>query len=174
MVIYLYMAIIHLEKLKYGERKLMKDIALKDVRTFALMGHTGSGKTSLVDAILFKLGLNDRIGSVDNGSSAADYTDEEKDRKISIFAKPFEGIYEGKNKSVEFTFVDTPGYFDFYGQVASAAKAVATGIIVIDASSGVQVGTRRAMDCAVRKGLSKGIIITGMDKENVDFEKNGA
>jgi len=171
MVIYLYMAIIHLEKLNYGERKLMKDIALKDVRTFALMGHTGSGKTSLVDAILFKLGLNDRIGTVDNGSSAADYTDEEKDRKISIFAKPFEGIYEGKNRSVEFTFVDTPGYFDFYGQVASAARAVATGIIVIDASSGVQVGTRRAMNCAVRKGLSKGIIITGMDKENVDFEK---
>jgi elongation factor G len=149
----------------------MKDIALKDVRTFAFMGHTGSGKTSLVDAILFKLGLNDRIGTVDNGSSAADYTDEEKERKISIFAKPFEGIYDGNNKSVEFTFVDTPGYFDFYGQVASAAKAVATGVIVIDASSGIQVGTRRAMNCAVKKGLSKGIVITGMDKENVDFDK---
>ena len=72
----------------------MKDIAVADVRNFAIMGHTGSGKTALGDALLFKMGVNDRLGAVDAGSSMADYTDEEKARKITIHAKSFSGVYK--------------------------------------------------------------------------------
>ena len=89
----------------------MNNIPVADVRTFAIMGHTGSGKTSLTDALLHKLGVNDRLGSVAAGSSMADYTDEEKARKISIFAKPFSASYKAASgKSYGVTFVDTPGY----------------------------------------------------------------
>ena len=71
----------------------MKGIGISDVRNFAVMGHTGSGKTTLVDEFLFKLGLNDRMGDVNAESSMSDYTDQEKTRRISITAKPFEGAY---------------------------------------------------------------------------------
>ena len=70
----------------------MKDIAITDMRNFVLLGHTGSGKTTLGDALLFKLGLNDRLGSVAAGTSAIDFTEEEISRKISIYSKPFCGI----------------------------------------------------------------------------------
>lgn len=74
----------------------MKNIAIEDVRNFAIMGHTGSGKTTLTDALLFKLGINDRLGSPAAGTSMSDYTDQEKQREISIFASTFSGYYKTK------------------------------------------------------------------------------
>lgn len=151
----------------------MKGIAAADVRTVSLMGHTGSGKTTLTDALAFKLGLNDRLGSVAGGSSIADYTDEEKSRKITIFAKPFHGEYKtpgGRNLAL--TFVDTPGFLDFYGQVIAAARATDATLVTVDASSGVQVGTRRAWKCLdSRKVKARGFVITGLDKDNTDYQK---
>jgi elongation factor G len=149
----------------------MNGIAVSDTRTFALMGHTGSGKTSLADALLLKLGLNDRLGSVANGSSMADYTDEEKDRRISIFAKPFTGILKSGAKTINLVFVDTPGYQDFYGQQIAAARAVETVVIAVDAVAGVQVGTRRTWKLAETRGLARAFVVTGLDRENADFAK---
>jgi len=150
----------------------MKNIPVADVRNLAFMGHTGSGKTTLTDAILFKLGINDRQGSVAAGTSMADYLDEEKARKITIFAKPFTGVYKSKTgRSFGLVFVDTPGYTDFFGQVIAASHAVETGLITVDAAAGVQVGTRRAWNqCEARK-LARGIVVTGLDRENADFGK---
>ena len=95
----------------------MKNVPITDVRSFAVMGHTGSGKTTLTDAVLYKMGINDRLGSVDNGSSLSDYTDEEKNRKISIFATSFSKEYKGSDGHVMgVELIDTPGYMDFFGQ----------------------------------------------------------
>lgn len=151
----------------------MKEISAGDVRNFAVMGHSGSGKTALVDALLFKLGINDRLGSVTSGSSMADFTDEEKARKITLFAKPFSGVYKGaKGKQTGMVFVDTPGYMDFFGQVVCAVRAVDSALIVVDAASGVQVGTRRAWKCCEDKGIpSRAIVITGLDKDNTDYAR---
>ena len=148
----------------------MNGVNVQDVRSFVLLGHTGSGKTTIVDALLHKLGLNDRLGSVNAGSSMADFTDEEKGRNISIFAKPFCATFKNSGKNLGMVFLDTPGYLDFYGQVVSACRAAETGLIVVDASSGVQVGTRQAWKACDKAGLSKAIVITGLDKDNVSFD----
>jgi elongation factor G len=148
----------------------MKGVAVSDVRSFAVMGHTGSGKTTLTDALLYKLGVNDRLGSVDAGSSMSDYTSEEQARHISIFATPFSGSYKTSGgKTYEMVFVDTPGYLDFFGQVVAASNAVETALIVVDAGSGVQVGTRRVWREAEKQGLARAVVVTGLDKENTDF-----
>lgn len=150
----------------------MNDIAVSDTRNFVFMGHTGSGKTSIVDALLFKLGVNDRLGSVSAGTSMADYTDEEKNRKITMFAKPFNASYKTKaGKSTNLIFTDTPGYLDFYGQVLAAMRSTDLGVVVIDASSGIQVGTSRVWKALEKQAMPRSIVITGLDKENTDYSK---
>ncbi|MBN1673043.1 MAG: elongation factor G [Kiritimatiellae bacterium] len=148
----------------------MKDAAIGDVRNFVLMGHTGSGKTTLADALLVKLGVTATAGSVDAGTSLSDYTDEEKEKKISIYATPFSGVWQASGgQKVPVFFSDTPGYDEFFGQVVGASRAADSALIVIDASSGIQVGASRAWKQVRTLGLSAGIVITGLDRENVDF-----
>ncbi len=151
----------------------MKDIPVNNTRNFVFLGHTGSGKTSLVDALAFKLGLNDRLGSVDAGSSVSDFTDEEKQRKISIFSTTFDHPYKASDgETYDLVFTDTPGYVDFMGQSMAACAASDTALIVVDAASGIQVGTRRAWKMAQKMGIqTTGFVITGLDKENTDFNK---
>lgn len=151
----------------------MKNIPVKDTRNFVMMGHNGSGKTSLADALAHKLGLNDRLGLVDNGSSLSDHTEEEKARKMSLFAQPMAGEYKTRSgRSIGFVFIDTPGFLDFYGQVIAGCRAADLGLICVDASSGVQVGTHRAWRSCQARGLTaRAFMITGLDKDNTDFDK---
>lgn len=148
----------------------MNDVPAADIRSFALVGHTGSGKTALTDAILVHLGVAESAGSVASGTSLSDYTDEEKERKISLYATQFNGPYKtGTGKTVHVFVTDTPGYDDFYGQVVAATHAVDAALVVIDAGSGIQVGTSRAWKRLARLGRAVGIVVTGLDKENTDF-----
>lgn len=148
----------------------MKDMAVADIRNFALLGHTGSGKTTLVDAILFKLGINDRLGSTMDGSSMADWTEEEKERKISMSAKPFSGIFKSPaGRKCGIVLLDTPGYADFYGQVVAATAVADAGLMVVDAAGGIQVGTNKAWRRCETLGLPRGVVITGLDREGADF-----
>jgi elongation factor G len=149
----------------------MKDIPVADVRNFVLVGHTGSGKTALVDSLLFKLGVNDRLGNPGDGTSMADWTDEEKGRKVSIWAKAFDATWRPKGgKALRLVMLDTPGYADFHGQVVAATQVADAALITVDATAGVQVGTVRAWKRCEALGLPRAIAITGIDKENADFE----
>jgi elongation factor G len=150
----------------------MKDIAVSDVRNFILMGHTGSGKTTLADALLFKMGINDRLGSVDQGSSLGDYTDEEKARKTTIYAKSFCGMYKSSDgHNMDIVFCDTPGYADFFGQVIQASRIAGAALIAVDAHAGIQVGTAKAWKQADALRLPRAIVVTGLDRENAPFDK---
>lgn len=151
----------------------MKNIPVADVRNFTILGHSGSGKTTLTDAFAFKLGLTDRQGAVDAGSSVSDYTDEEKTRKISVFASPFLAeLATGSGRRFDLNFIDTPGYMDFYGQVMGAVRAADAALIAVDAVGGVQVGTNRAWKTCQEAGLvARGFVVTGLDRDNASFDK---
>lgn len=141
------------------------------VRNFALLGHTGSGKTTLIDSILSKQGVNNRLGSVDDGTSTADYTETEKNRKISVWAKPFTvSCKNGKGETFKLVMIDTPGYADFVGQSIMGAHVADAAVIAIDSEDGIQVGTNRAWRNCEKRGVPKAIAITGIEKENADFD----
>jgi len=143
-----------------------------NIRNFVLLGHTGSGKTTLIESILHRTGQTERPGSTANGTSAADWTDEERERKISIWAKPFHVTYQSAGGAAyDLTMIDTPGYADLHGQVVAAAAVADAALIVIDATGGIPVGASRAWQLCESNQLPCGIVITGLDKENADFDR---
>ncbi len=150
----------------------MKDIAVADVRTVVLLGHNGSGKTTLVDSILYKTGVNDRLGSVAAKTSMADYSDEEKERGFTIHVKPFNTVFKTQaGRKTQLVFVDTPGFPDFLGQVIMGSSVVEAGLILVDGLAGIQVGSARAWKRCEERGLPRGIVVTGLDRENASFAK---
>jgi elongation factor G len=150
----------------------MSDVPVANIRNFVILGHSGTGKTTLTDALAFKLGLNDRLGLVSNGSSLSDTCEEEKTRKISIFANSFMGEYALDGETFRLVFTDAPGFMDFYGQVLGAIRAADFALITVDAVAGVQVGTRRAWKaCKDCNMPAVGFVVTGLDKDNANFEK---
>lgn len=146
----------------------MADYTTKDIRNLALVGHGHSGKTTLADLLLFKAGVSSRAGSVDDGSSLLDTDDEEKERKSSITSSVCHLTHNGKRINI----VDTPGYPDFLGQVAGALEAVETAAIIVNASAGVEVNTRRTFDMAGEFGLGRIIILNRLGQENIDFDRD--
>lgn len=148
----------------------MYNIPVEKVRNFVLGGHSGSGKTALTDALAYKLGLNDRLGSPANGTSISDFTEEEKARKISLFSTTFSAKYTVNGAEHLLYFTDAPGYMDFYGQLRSASRAADSGVLVVDAAGGIQVGTRRAWRCFKQTDVvSRAIVVTGLDKDNTNY-----
>ncbi len=143
----------------------MKHYPVEKIRNVAFLGHGGSGKTTLVESLLFELGESKRQGVVDNGNTVSDYDKEEIERKYSISTSVIPLEY----KENKFNILDTPGYFDFYGEVNSALRVAGGAVIVVDASSGVEVGTEKAWEMTEEMNLPKIIFLNKMDKENIDF-----
>ncbi|MBI2560616.1 MAG: GTP-binding protein, partial [Planctomycetes bacterium] len=143
----------------------MTDYVTKDIRNVTLIGHGASGKTSLIESLLFKAGATTRLGSVDDGTSVVDYEPDEKERKFTISSKILHCKWQGK----ELNIVDTPGYPDFIGEAIGALVAVETALVVIAATSGVQANTRRVWSLAAERGIGRIIVISKMDGENIEF-----
>ncbi|MEE9584952.1 MAG: GTP-binding protein, partial [Candidatus Brocadiales bacterium] len=139
----------------------------KDIRNIAFTGHGASGKTSLVEAMLFRSGVTNRMGSVDEGTSIADYEPEEKERKFTIDA----ALLPCKWQNKVINTIDTPGYPDFISQTIGALSAVETAILVVSATGGIQVNTRKFWSLAADRGLARIIVISKLDGENVEFAK---
>ena len=144
----------------------MPNYTTSDIRNIALVGHAGSGKTSLLEAILQQAGAIHHRGLVDKGTTASDYTDEEKHHGHSIFA----GITHCDYQNCHINLIDTPGYADFAGAAVSALAAVETAAVVINASAGIEPNARKMMERATQRQLCRMIIINRIDHENVDLE----
>ena len=137
------------------------------IRNIALLGHGGSGKTTVTEAALFAAKLTTRMGRTEDGNTVSDFDKEEIARRISISTSmiPIEW------KENKLNFLDTPGYFDFVGEVQSASKVAGGMIILVDATSGIEVGTEKAWDYAADKKIPTFIFVNKMDRENSDFNK---
>lgn len=136
-----------------------------DMRNIVLLGHGGSGKTSLAEAILHKTGETNRLGVIEDKTTISDFDDEEKDRGHSIHSALLHTTHNGKTINI----IDTPGYPEFVGAALVSIPAAEAAAIVISASAGIEVNTRKLFAAATEAGKARIIIINKMDADNTDI-----
>jgi len=145
----------------------MKVYTANEIRNIAVLGHSGCGKTTLMEAALSATKVTTRMGRVEDGNTVSDYDAEEIRRRVSISSS----IIPIEWKDTKINFIDTPGYFDFAGPVSEALSVADAALILASAKSGIEVGTEIAWENAVAKDLPRIIFINAMDDENADFFK---
>lgn len=145
----------------------MKQYEANRILNIALAGHSGAGKTSLTEAMLYLSGASSRLGKVGDGSTVTDFDPEEIRRKTSVTtaAAPLEW------KNYKINLLDSPGLFDFAGGLCEAVRAADSTLIAVSGKSGVSVGTEKAAAAADRRGLSKIFFVNGLCDESADFYK---
>ena len=137
------------------------------IRNVVLLGHGGSGKTSLVEAMAYVSGLTGRIGKVTDGTTISDYDKEEIKRKFSINTSVVPIIW----KDTKINVLDTPGFFDFVGEVEEAVAAADAAIIVVSGKAGVEVGTQKAWELCEKYKLPRMFFVSDMDVDNASFRE---
>ncbi len=135
------------------------------IRNIALIGHSGEGKTSLMEALLFEMKAIDRLGKVDDGSSVSDYDQEEIAKKMSISLSLGYGIYN----NTKINIIDVPGFFDFEGEMVAALTVAEAAIIVTSATGNLTVGTEKALDYCKEHKIPAMIYVNGVNKENSNY-----
>lgn len=145
----------------------MKDYSVDKIRNVVLMSHGGAGKTTFTEAMLYNAKATDRFGKVADGNTVSDYDAEEIKRKISISTT----VTPCEYKDCKINIIDTPGYFDFVGEVMSGVRVADSAFILVSGKSGVEVGTEKAWKYAVDRDLARAFFINELDDENADFEK---
>lgn len=144
----------------------MKEYPSEQIRNVALAGHSGAGKTSLTEAILYNCKLTDRLGRVEEGNTTSDYDAEEIKRHVSINTSLIPVEYRG----TKINFLDMPGYRDFVGEIRNTLRVADAVIILVDASGGVEVGTELAWEYAEEFGLPRMFLINKIGRERASFE----
>ncbi|HEX7117890.1 MAG TPA: elongation factor G [Longimicrobiales bacterium] len=144
-----------------------KEYRTDQIRNVVVLGHGGSGKTTLVDALAFVAGSSRRHGSVKEGTALTMYTDEEVEHGISMQATPAFAEWMG----VKLNLLDTPGYLDFTGEALAATRVADGAVIVLGAAHGVEVGTEKVWEYCEERGIPRLFFVSMMDKEHADFEK---
>ena len=145
----------------------MKQFQPQNIRNVVLLAHSGAGKTSLSEAILFTAGEITRLGRVDAGSTTSDYEPDEIKRKISINMS----LLPCQWQDSRINLIDTPGYSDFAGEVRAALRVCEAAVIVVSAAAGIEVGTEQAWAYSQEAGMARLIFINKMDRENANFNK---
>lgn len=143
----------------------MKAYSVENIRNVALLGHSSSGKTTLTEAALYLTGVINRQGNVADGNTISDFDKEEIARGVSIGTSVIPIEFD----NVKINILDTPGYFDFIGEMYGAKRASEGSILVIDASSGIEVGTEKAWKNVEKYKTPRMVFLNKMDKENIDF-----
>ena len=137
------------------------------IRNVVLLGHGGAGKTTLAEAMAYLAGMTNRLGRVEDGNTVSDYDKEEIKRHFSISTTLIPVPWD----KVKINVLDTPGYFDFVGEVEEAVSAADAAIIVVSGKAGVQVGTQKAWNLCEKYKLPRMIFVTDMDVDDVSYRK---
>ena len=145
----------------------MKVYGSNALRNVAFVGHGGSGKTSLVDALAFVSGSSRRHGSIKDGTTLTDNSPDEIERKHSIGL----GLAYAEWMDTKLNLLDTPGYLDYFGEVVSGVYAADSAVVVLSSTAGVEVGTEKAWELCDQLHLPRMLFVSGMDKEHADFER---
>ena len=119
----------------------------KQIRNVVLLGHGGAGKTTVAEALAYLTGVTKRMGKVADGNTISDYDKEEIKRQFSIYTTMVPIEYEGAEGKIKINLLDTPGYFDFVGEVEEAVSAADAAIIVVNCKAGIEVGTEKHGIC---------------------------
>lgn len=143
-------------------------VSASTIRNVALISHSGAGKTTLAETMLFNAKVINRIGRVEDGNTVSDYEPEETKRSSSVQTSLLR-ISEGDNK---INMLDTPGYDEFLGEAVAAMRVVESAVILVAAPTGVDVGTERAWSMAQERGLPVAFVLNKMDRENANFERS--
>ena len=136
-----------------------------DIRNIAVIGHSGEGKTSVVEAILFNGGTTDRLGKVTDGNTVTDYDEQEIARKMSISLSMAYTMWDG----VKLNLLDVPGFYDFEGEENEALRAAGGALIVTGATGTLTVGAEKAIDKCLKNKIPMVVFINGVDKDNADY-----
>lgn len=145
----------------------MKVYTSEKIRNVVMLGHGGCGKTTLVEAMAYSTGITDRQGKIEEGNTISDYDKEEMKRHFSINTSVVPIIWE----DTKINILDTPGYFDFVGEVEEALYAADGAVIVVSAKSGIEVGTQKAWDMCEKYNIPRMFFITDMDDDNASFRQ---
>lgn len=149
----------------YGKGLYIMSIKAKNIRNIAIIGHSGEGKTTLCEAILFNGGTIDRMGKVDNGTTVSDFDEQEIARKMSVSLSVSNTIWE----ETKINLIDVPGFYDFEGEFNQAMRACGGALVVTGANGTVTVGAEKAISACLKGSKPMVIFINGMDKDNADY-----
>ncbi|MFH1863114.1 MAG: GTP-binding protein, partial [bacterium] len=139
----------------------------ESIRNVALIGHSGAGKTSLAEAMLFIMGAVDRLGRVEEGNTASDYQKDEIERQFSIAATPLFGTYSG----CKINLIDTPGFPDFTTEVRGTLRVADSALLVVDALTGAEIGSELTWRYAQERDVPRALVINRLDKEHASFDQ---
>jgi elongation factor G len=148
-------------------KAISKEYTIDKIRNIAVIGHGGSGKTTLTESLMFVAGAATRIGRIEDGSTISDYHADEIERKISINAAVLHADWQGTKINI----LDTPGYSDFTGEVLSSLRVADLAVVVIKAVEGVEVGTEIVWDYAKKLNVPSLLVVNKIDNENSEFDR---
>ena len=149
----------------------MKVYDTGNIRNVVLLGHGGAGKTTVAEALAYVTGTTTRMGSVPEGNTVSDYDKEEIKRKFSISATTVPIEYKGEHGDLKINILDTPGYFDFVGEVEEAVSVADAAIIVVNCKAGIEPGTLRAWDICEKFRIPRLFFVTNMDDDHASFRQ---
>ena len=149
----------------------MKVYDTGSIRNVVLLGHGSAGKTTVAECLCYVTKVTNRLGSVDEGNTVSDFDKEEKKRKFSISTSLLPIEYKGEDGDLKINILDTPGYFDFVGEVEEAVSAADAAIIVVNGKAGIEPGTVKAWELCEENHLPRLFFVTNMDDDKASFRQ---
>lgn len=143
----------------------------KQIRNVVLLGHGGAGKSTVAEALAYLTGVTKRMGKIVDGNTISDFDKEEIKRQFSISTSLIPIEYEGAEGKIKINLLDTPGYFDFVGEVEEAVSVADAAIIVVNCKAGIEVGTEKAWELCEEYRLPRIIFVTNMDDDHASFRE---